>query len=99
VAIDRIIEHNKRTGFGSLCPGGLRMESFPMRLFRKGNKKFWNPDDIDFSKDAEDFAAMSDDERLSVAQLAARFMAGEGVGDAGHSAVHACHGGRGSVGG
>jgi ribonucleoside-diphosphate reductase beta chain len=77
VAIDRIIEHNKRTGFGSLCPGGLRMESFPMRLFRKGNKKFWNPVDIDFSKDAEDFAAMSDDERLSVAQLAARFMAGE----------------------
>src|SRR5919206_74622 len=51
--IDRSIEHNNRTGYGSLCPGGLRMESFPMRLFRKGNKKFWNPEDIDFSRDAE----------------------------------------------
>jgi ribonucleoside-diphosphate reductase beta chain len=77
MAIDRIIEHNKRTGFGSLCPGGLRMDSFPMRLFRKGNKKFWNPEDIDFSKDAEDFAAMNDDEKLMTGSLAARFMAGE----------------------
>jgi ribonucleoside-diphosphate reductase beta chain len=77
MAIDRIIEHNKRTGFGSLCPGGLRMESFPMRLFRKGNKKFWNPEDVDFSRDAEDFAAMTDDEQLMTASLAGRFMAGE----------------------
>ncbi|GAA5159950.1 R2-like ligand-binding oxidase [Pseudonocardia eucalypti] len=77
MAIDRIIEHNKRTGYGSLCTGGLRMESFPMKLFRKGNKKFWNPEDIDFSQDAEDFAAMTDDEQLITASLAARFMAGE----------------------
>jgi len=77
MAIDRIIEHNKRTGYGSLCPGGLRMDSFPMRLFRKGNKKFWNPEDIDFSRDAEDFAAMNDDEKLMTGSLAARFMAGE----------------------
>lgn len=77
MAIDRSIEHNKRDGFGSLCPGGLRMDSFPMRLFRKGNKKFWNPEDIDFSKDAEDFALMTDDEKLLTGSLAARFMAGE----------------------
>ncbi|HEY1967588.1 MAG TPA: R2-like ligand-binding oxidase [Pseudonocardia sp.] len=77
MAIDRIIEHNKRTGFGSLCPGGLRMESFPMKLFRKGNKKFWNPEDIDFSRDAEDFAAMTEDEKLVTCVLAAQFMAGE----------------------
>jgi ribonucleoside-diphosphate reductase beta chain len=48
-----------------------------MRLFRKGNKKFWNPEDIDFSKDAEDFAKMTDDEKLMTGSLAARFMAGE----------------------
>jgi ribonucleoside-diphosphate reductase beta chain len=77
MAIDRSIEHNNRTGFGSLCQGGLRMDSFPMKLFRKGNKKFWNPEDIDFSKDAEDFAAMTDDEKLMTGSLAARFMAGE----------------------
>ncbi|MDT7660102.1 MAG: ribonucleoside-diphosphate reductase beta chain [Pseudonocardiales bacterium] len=77
MAIDRIIEHNKRDGFGSLCAGGLRMDSFPMKLFRKGNKKFWNPEDIDFSRDAEDFAAMTEDEKLMTGSLAARFMAGE----------------------
>ncbi|MDT7560230.1 MAG: ribonucleoside-diphosphate reductase beta chain [Pseudonocardiales bacterium] len=77
MAIDRSIEHNKRDGFGSLCAGGLRMDSFPMKLFRKGNKKFWNPEDIDFSRDAEDFAAMTEDEKLMTGSLAARFMAGE----------------------
>ncbi|MDT7638151.1 MAG: ribonucleoside-diphosphate reductase beta chain, partial [Pseudonocardiales bacterium] len=63
MAIDRSIEHNKRDGFGSLCAGGLRMDSFPMKLFRKGNKKFWNPEDIDLSQDAADFAALSEDEQ------------------------------------
>ncbi|WIY06646.1 R2-like ligand-binding oxidase [Amycolatopsis mongoliensis] len=77
MAIERNIEHGKRTGFGSLSEGGLRMESFPMRLFRKGNKKFWNPEDIDFSQDAKDFAAMSPDEKRLTSILAAQFMAGE----------------------
>ncbi|MFJ2834355.1 R2-like ligand-binding oxidase [Nocardia sp. NPDC087230] len=77
MAIERTIEHGKRTGFGSLSQGGLRMESFPMRLFRKGNKKFWNPEDIDFSQDAKDFAAMSPDERRLATILACQFMAGE----------------------
>lgn len=77
MAITRVIEHNKRTGFGSLCPSGLRMDSFPMRLFRKGNKKFWNPEDFDFSQDAQDFADMTDDERYVTCALASQFMAGE----------------------
>jgi ribonucleoside-diphosphate reductase beta chain len=53
------------------------MESFPMRLFRKGNKKFWNPEDIDFSKDKADFEAMSDDEKHMALVLASQFLAGE----------------------
>lgn len=77
MAIDRVIEHGKRTGYGSLSQGGLRMSSFPMKLFSKGNSKFWNPADIDFSQDARDFAAMSDDERKLTSILAAQFMAGE----------------------
>lgn len=77
MAIERKIEHGKRTGFGSLSQDGLRMESFPMRLFRKGNKKFWNPEDIDFSQDAKDFAAMSPDEKRLATILACQFMAGE----------------------
>lgn len=77
MAIDRIIEHNKRTGWGSLSQDGLRLESFPMRLFRKGNKKFWNPEDIDFSQDKADFAAMTEDEQRMTLVLASQFMAGE----------------------
>jgi len=73
----RSIEHNARTGFASLSPGGLRMDSFSMTLFRKGNKKFWNPDSIDFGTDAEQFAAMTDLEQRSVCVSAAQFMAGE----------------------
>ncbi|AXB46190.1 R2-like ligand-binding oxidase [Prauserella oleivorans] len=77
MAIDRVIQHGKRNGYGSLCEGGLRMESFPMRLFRKGNKKFWDPETIDFSQDAADFAAMSPDEKKLTCILASQFMAGE----------------------
>lgn len=77
MAIDRVIEHGKRGGYGSLSKGGLRMSSFPMKLFTKGNTKFWNPVDIDFSQDALDFAGMTDDERKLTSILAASFMAGE----------------------
>jgi len=77
VTITRSIEHNSRTGFASLTEGGLRMSSFPMRLFRKGNQKFWHPDNIDFSADAEHFAAMTDHERTAVTSSASGFMAGE----------------------
>jgi ribonucleoside-diphosphate reductase beta chain len=77
VPIDRIIEHNKRTGYASLCEGGLRMDSFPMKLFRKGNAKFWNPEDIDFSADAGHIAEMTEDERHLTFVLASSFMAGE----------------------
>ena len=55
----RTIEHGKRTGYASLAAGGLKRDSFPMRLFMKGNAKHWNPADIDFRQDIEDFAAMT----------------------------------------
>jgi ribonucleoside-diphosphate reductase beta chain len=73
----RVIEHGKRTGYASLAAGGLNRESFPMRLFLKGNAKQWNPADIDLSQDARDFAAMTDRERQYTTLLAAQFMAGE----------------------
>jgi ribonucleoside-diphosphate reductase beta chain len=66
-----------RTGFASLRKGGLNWDSLPLRLFVKGNAKFWNPADFDFSQDAEDFAAMNDDEKRLTLILAAQFMAGE----------------------
>ncbi|MCW0212363.1 MAG: R2-like ligand-binding oxidase [Pseudonocardia sp.] len=73
----RTIEHGRRTGFASLGAGGIKRDSFPMRLFTKGNARHWNPADIDFTQDAKDFAAMSDDERWWTCALAAQFLAGE----------------------
>ncbi|WP_020669975.1 R2-like ligand-binding oxidase [Amycolatopsis nigrescens] len=66
-----------RTGFTTLRAGGLNWDSFPLRLFVKGNKKFWNPADIDFSRDAEDWAALNDEQRRSATYLCAQFIAGE----------------------
>jgi ribonucleoside-diphosphate reductase beta chain len=66
-----------RTGFSSLRSGGLNWDSFPLRLFVKGNRKFWNPADIDFSHDAADWAALTDEERRSATYLCAQFIAGE----------------------
>jgi ribonucleoside-diphosphate reductase beta chain len=73
----RSIEHGKRTGFATLSTGGLNFDSFPLRLFTKGNAKHWNPADIDFSQDARDVAGMTDAERWWTCSLAAQFMAGE----------------------
>ncbi|RRO15348.1 R2-like ligand-binding oxidase [Saccharopolyspora rhizosphaerae] len=66
-----------REGFHSLRAHGLNWESLPLRLFSKGNAKFWNPADIDFSQDAEDWQRLTEDEQRSVAGLCAQFIAGE----------------------
>jgi ribonucleoside-diphosphate reductase beta chain len=73
----RSIEHGRRTGYASLTAGGLNRDSFPMRLFLKGNARQWNPADIDLGQDAKDFAAMTDEERRYTTLLAAQFLAGE----------------------
>lgn len=66
-----------RTGFSSLREGGFNWDSFPLRLFVKGNKKFWNPADIDFSRDYADWANLGPEERRSATYLCAQFIAGE----------------------
>ena len=68
---------SQRTGFTSLRRGGINFDSFPMRLFTKGNGRQWNPADIDLTQDAADIAAMTDEERWWTFSLAAQFMAGE----------------------
>lgn len=73
----RTIAHGHRTGYASLAAGGLNADSFPMKLFLKGNAKHWNPADIDMTQDARDFAAMTDEERRYTTMLAAQFLAGE----------------------
>ncbi|QIZ35712.1 R2-like ligand-binding oxidase [Saccharopolyspora sp. ASAGF58] len=66
-----------RAGFHSLRASGLNWDSLPLRLFNKGNAKFWNPADIGFSKDTEDWQRLNEAEQRSVASLCAQFIAGE----------------------
>lgn len=66
-----------RDGFSSIKEGGLHLTSLPMRLFIKGNRLFWNPAEIDFTKDASDWAELTDDEREMALRLASLFLAGE----------------------
>jgi ribonucleoside-diphosphate reductase beta chain len=66
-----------RNHFGSLGGGGLNWQSLPLKLFAGGNAKFWNPADIDFSRERADFERLSDVERNYVLRLCAQFIAGE----------------------
>lgn len=66
-----------RTHYGSLVAGGLNWQSLPLRLFAGGNAKFWNPADIDFSRDRADLESCSDRERDYVARLCTQFITGE----------------------
>ena len=66
-----------RSGFHSLREGGLNWDSFPLRLFVKGNSKFWNPADIDFSHEREGWESLDDEQRRSSTYLVAQFIAGE----------------------
>ncbi|GAB3480046.1 R2-like ligand-binding oxidase [Nocardiopsis coralliicola] len=66
-----------RSGFRSLQSGGLNWDSFPLRLFQKGNAKFWDPAGIDMSRDAEDWAGLPGHVRERVLRLCAQFVAGE----------------------
>lgn len=66
-----------RTHFDSLAAGGLNWDSLPLKLFAGGNAKFWNPADIDFSRDRADWESLTDREREYALRLCAQFIAGE----------------------
>ncbi|MDQ0154879.1 R2-like ligand-binding oxidase [Robertmurraya andreesenii] len=57
---------------------GLKEDSLPYRLYQKA-KKFgiWNPMDIDFSQDVEDWKKMNDEQREGILRLISMFQAGE----------------------
>jgi ribonucleoside-diphosphate reductase beta chain len=56
---------------------GLDYASVPWRLWEKSKKLFWDPADLDFSRDAIDWQEMSEEERTLVALSARGFMVGE----------------------
>jgi ribonucleoside-diphosphate reductase beta chain len=66
-----------RTRFGSLGAGGLNWASMPLKLLAGGNAKFWDPADIDFSRDRADWESLTDGERDIATRLCAEFIAGE----------------------
>src|SRR6476469_3505428 len=66
-----------RTHSHSIGAGGLNWNSLPLKLFAGGNAKFWDPADIDFSRDRADWESLSDLERDWAARLCAQFIAGE----------------------
>src|ERR1700761_5390596 len=66
-----------RTQTRSMVGGGLNWDSLPLKLFAGGNAKFWNPADIDFSRDRADWERLSHDERHYATRLCAEFIAGE----------------------
>ncbi|MFW5416031.1 R2-like ligand-binding oxidase [Nocardiopsis sp. CNT-189] len=66
-----------RDGFHSIRRGGLNWDSFPLRLFAKGNAKFWDPAAIDMAADAEDWKGLSDEAQERILRLCAQFVAGE----------------------
>ncbi|MFI6430895.1 R2-like ligand-binding oxidase [Rhodococcus oryzae] len=66
-----------RQGFGSIRAGGLNWDSFPLRLFAKGNSLFWDPANIDFRRDAQDWRELNSEQQRSATYLCTQFIAGE----------------------
>ncbi len=67
----------ERERFRSLDPRPLDWDSVPLRLFGKGHRRAWDPSDIDFSRDAEDWRRLPETARDALAGLCAMFTAGE----------------------
>lgn len=56
---------------------GLRTDILPWRLWEKAKRLSWDPAQIDFSRDAEDWHKLDEEQRITVAGLARGFMVGE----------------------
>ncbi len=69
--------YTEHTSFVSTTRG-IDFDSFPMKLFQKA-KVFgiWNPADISFEKDREDWKKLTAEEKKIIIHLSALFMAGE----------------------
>ena len=68
----------QRPGFRSLERGALTDESVPWRLWEKAKRHgIWNPADIDFTVDAEQWRALAPEEQDLLLRLATLFQGGE----------------------
>ena len=68
----------QRQGYATISARGLDFNSIPMRLFQKSKKLgIWDPFDIDFSRDKQDWPIMDDLHHENILSLGALFQAGE----------------------
>ncbi|QGA68707.1 R2-like ligand-binding oxidase [Sulfolobus sp. E11-6] len=70
-------EEYKHEYFKSIRSGGLNWSLFPMKLYQLGKKLFWDPANIDLSKDAEDWKKLDDLEKMFIINVGSKFAAGE----------------------
>jgi len=64
--------------FATTSTQGLRYDLPPMRLWEKAKRLgVWNPADIDFSRDREDWGRLSEQEREALLRQSSLFLAGE----------------------
>ncbi len=69
---------HSHAGFRSTAAGGLQQDAFPMQLYHKAKRLgVWDPMDLDFGRDREDWAALSSDEQDVLVRLIAMFQGGE----------------------
>ncbi|WP_163531129.1 R2-like ligand-binding oxidase [Halobacillus ihumii] len=59
-------------------PRGIQEDSFPFRLYQKAKRLgVWDPRDIDFSQDKEDWQTLTKPQQQSVLRLISQFQSGE----------------------
>ena len=67
-----------RGGYATISGRGLDWDSVPMRLFQKAKRLgTWDPQALDLSKDAADWAGFSEVERDFLLRTLVLFQAGE----------------------
>jgi ribonucleoside-diphosphate reductase beta chain len=66
-----------RTAASWVSPRGINTDLVPWRLWEKSKKLFWDPADIDYSIDREQWAAMPAEYQDAVMATATGFMVGE----------------------
>ena len=67
-----------RTAFRTTSAEGLDYDSLPMRLYQKAKRLgTWDPYDLDFGRDREHFAGLTEDQQKAILQITSLFQAGE----------------------
>ncbi len=71
-------EISRHTAFRTTSAGGIDRDAFPMQLYHKAKKLgVWDPADIDFGRDREDWLRLEPEEQDVLLRLISMFQAGE----------------------